>query len=224
MENWQGGLEASELRRKVNSTLGNQAAHFSPKKWANVKSQEPVGKETPPTFSGSFLTRQHGLERPHGLPRKRRLNGSLQSLMEKGPGALRRSGKGSTSPTQCASLRSHLRTATLRPAFDLEAHEVSWAREKDIPRSRPVLSIPRVWAQLDRSHWMMKTPSLLFWYLWPTCTLAQWDAGASLQGVLWGMQCRTMLPVWRRVGHASPLGPRVNKAGHHWEWCSSPKL
>ena len=31
--------------------------------------------------------------------RKRRLNGSLPSLMEKRPGALRRSGKGSTSPT-----------------------------------------------------------------------------------------------------------------------------
>ena len=143
MENWQGGLEANELRRKVNSTLGNQAAHFSPKKWANAKSQEPVGKETPPTFSGSFLTRHHGLERPHGLPRKRRLNGSLPSLMEKGPGALRRSEKGSTSPTQGASLRSHLRTAALRPAFDLETHEVSWAREEDIPRSWPMLSISR---------------------------------------------------------------------------------
>lgn len=98
----------------------------------------------------------------------------LQSLMEKGPGALRRlPGKGSTSPTQCASLRSHLRTAALRPAFDLETHETLGQRGRYSKVMANAINTQGL-GLADRSHWMMKTPSLLFRYLWPTlypCTM-----------------------------------------------------
>lgn len=123
---------------KVNSTLGNQAAHFSPRseQMPRAKSLLERGNSTHLFWPSDQTT---WFRRDPGLPRKRRLNGSSVSDGERTRGT-QKVRKRVTSPTQCASLRSHLRTAALRPAFDLETHEVSWAREEDIPKSWPMLS------------------------------------------------------------------------------------
>lgn len=134
----------------------------------------PVGKETPPTFSGSSLTRQRGSERPKRLPRKRRPSGSFQSrLIAERNRQAQKVRQRVHQPHPGCSCGESSEDSCPQATCDILGQRGRYSKVM-----ANAINTQGFWVQLGRAHWMKRTPSSPLCHLWPTCTLAQGDAGA----------------------------------------------